>query len=493
MPVSDTTAEIVICGAGIAGIAAAYFLATQHNLTDILLVEQGDPLSLTSDKSTECYRNWWPGPGDAMVALMNRSIDLLEQIARATDNRIQMNRRGYLYATATPANVTVLRQTAEEAAALGAGALRIHGSRSIHEGHQGHEDRTAPDPPPASNTSPEAMYAAWQQMPYLPALAHGFEGQPDGADLILDPALIREHFPYLTERTIAVMHVRRAGWFSAQQLGMYMLEQAREQGVRLLRGEVVEVNTRDGQVRAVRIAAAGGTTTIATPRFVAAAGPLLPAVGRQLGVELPLFAERHIKATFNDHLGVVPRDAPLLIWADEVMLPWSDEERAMLAEDEQTRWLLGALPAGVHGRPEGQDSSARLLILWNQHLDPIEPAFPVPFEEHEFELALRGMAVMIPGLAQYIDRAPKPYVDGGYYTKTRENRPLIGPLPVEGAYIIGALSGYGVMAACAAGELVSCHVAGAALPGYAPAFLLARYDDAGYRKLLERWKSIGQL
>ena len=41
-------------------------------VTDVM----GAPLSLTSDKSTECYRNWWPGPGDAMVRLMNRSIDL---------------------------------------------------------------------------------------------------------------------------------------------------------------------------------------------------------------------------------------------------------------------------------------------------------------------------------------------------------------------------------------------------------------------------------
>ena len=53
-----------------------------------MLVEPGAPLALTSDKSTEAYRNWWPGPGDgAMVAFMNRSIDLLETIARATSNR----------------------------------------------------------------------------------------------------------------------------------------------------------------------------------------------------------------------------------------------------------------------------------------------------------------------------------------------------------------------------------------------------------------------
>src|SRR4051794_33760371 len=102
---ADSTAEVVICGAGIAGIAAAYHLAVKQDMDNIVLIEQDDPLSLTSDKSTECYRNWWPGPGDAMVALMSRSIDLLEEIARESDNRIQMNRRGYLYATAEPAQI----------------------------------------------------------------------------------------------------------------------------------------------------------------------------------------------------------------------------------------------------------------------------------------------------------------------------------------------------------------------------------------------------
>src|SRR5215831_11118087 len=97
---SAKTAEVVICGAGIAGIAAAYHLAVRRGITDIVLVDERPPLSLTSDKSTECYRNWWPGPGDTMVRLMNRSIDLLEELARESGNVFRMNRRGYLFATA---------------------------------------------------------------------------------------------------------------------------------------------------------------------------------------------------------------------------------------------------------------------------------------------------------------------------------------------------------------------------------------------------------
>src|SRR5438874_13647905 len=123
---SKHTSEVVICGAGIAGIAAAYHLAVRRGLTDVVIVDERPPLSLTSDKSTECYRNWWPGPGDDMVALMTRSIDLLEELARESGNVFRMNRRGYLFATADPARVRRFVTAAEEAAALGAGRARVH-------------------------------------------------------------------------------------------------------------------------------------------------------------------------------------------------------------------------------------------------------------------------------------------------------------------------------------------------------------------------------
>src|SRR4029077_11171537 len=118
--------KIVVCGAGIAGVAAAYYLAVEYGHDDIVLVEAAHPLSLTSDKSTEAYRNWWPGPDRAMTAFMNRSIDLIEGIGRATGNRINLNRRGYLFATADPSAVSRLQQSAMTAAAQGSGPLRLH-------------------------------------------------------------------------------------------------------------------------------------------------------------------------------------------------------------------------------------------------------------------------------------------------------------------------------------------------------------------------------
>ena len=79
------------------------------------------------------------------------------------------------------------------------------------------------------------------------------------------------------------------------------------------------------------------------------------------------------------------------------------------------------------------------------------------------------------------------------HEKTRENRLLAGPLPVDGAYVIAGLSGYGLMAAAAAAGLLADHMTGATLPPYAAAFSPARYDDPEYLKLLEKLDDSAQL
>jgi glycine/D-amino acid oxidase-like deaminating enzyme len=452
--------RIVICGAGIAGVAAAYFLAVEHGRRNVVLVEEGNPLSLTSDKSTEAYRNWWPGPDRTMTRFMNRSIDLMEGIARATANRINLNRRGYLYATADAGKVAWLHEMARMAEAAGSGAVRVHETASS---------------------------------PYVASPERGFDLPLTGADLVTDRALIRRQFPFLAPGTVAVVHARRAGWLSAQQLGMTMLEAARAHGVSLARGKVVGVKAGGGRVRAVDIVEPGGERrSLAASHLVLAAGPMLTEVAGLIGIDLPILAERHRKVSFPDPNGVM-RQAPMLIWLDEQHLPWSADERAALAEDDETQWLLGAFPAGVHGRPEGGGGAGSLLLLFNRDHGPCDVVFPLPEDPHYAEIALRGMATMVPGLAAYLGRNARPHVDGGYYVKTRENRPLIGPLPVEGAYVTGAFSGFGVMAACAGGELLARHITGEVLPDYAPAFLLSRYQDAAYCALLDNWGDGGQL
>lgn len=449
-------ADVVICGAGIAGISAAYYLAVKYGVRDIVLADPRPPLSLTSDKSTEAYRNWWPGPGDAMVRFMDRSINLLEALAEETGNRFLMNRRGYAFFTADPAGARTYEETGRMISALGAGPLRIQPGLD----------------------------------PYRPSPGEGFENEPTGADLVLDRALIRKHFPFINEDAIAMLHARRCGWLSAQQLGSYLLEEARKHGARLVPAEVTGVMLKDGRVAGVRV----GGETIATEAFVVAAGPLAAEVAAMMGIELPLHNELHGKISFADYLGVIPRDAPLMIWSDPVSLVWSDEERAALAADEETAWLAQTFPAGVHFRPEGGAESDMLLGLWTYDVEVTPPTWPPRFPEFYAEIVLRGLARMAPGLAAYIERPRKLYVDGGYYCKTPENRPVISPLPVTGAFITGALSGFGIMASQAAGELLAAYVTGGTLPAYSYAFHVARYDDPRYQAEMATWdSSAGQL
>ena len=452
--------KIVICGAGIAGVAAAYYLAAADESQDIVLIEEANPLSLTSDKSTEGYRNWWPGPDQAMTDFMNRSIDLMEGIARATGNRIAMNRRGYLFATARSEMAARFIGLGEQAEALGSGRLRVH-------------------------STPSASYR--------PSPEPDFEEAPTGADVITDQSLIRRHFPQLAPDTVAVLHARRAGWLSAQQLGMVLLEGARARGVKLVRAKVVGVRLVGGCVRAVEVEGQGGRQTLEASELVLAAGPRQKEVGALLGLDLPLSAERHQKISFADRLGAVPRTSPMLIWLDPQHLCFSAEEMGALGAEPETRWLTEEFPPGVHARPDGRGERGSLLILFNYDVHATEVVFPLPEAPHYAEIALRGATRMLPALAPYIGTGARPFIDGGYYIKTRENRPLIGPLPVDGAYITGAYSGFGVMAACAGAELLVRHMLKGALPSYAPAFLMSRYDDANYTASLERFGDGGQL
>ena len=454
-------AEVVICGAGIAGISTAYYLTVKQGIKDVVLVDNRPPLTLTSDKSTECYRNWWPGPGDSMVRFMNRSIDLLEELADESGNYFGMNRRGYFFLTSDPKQLKVYKESSKVISALGAGPVRYH------------EENLAN---------------------YRRPSEEGYRDEPDGADIVIGSSHIRQLFPFITEDVVAMLNPRRCGWLSAQQLGMYLLEMARKAGARLIEGKVTSVEVENGKVARVHLDVPGSSEQIRTSVFVNAAGPLINEIGQMINVQLPVFNELHGKISFSDFLSVIPRDAPMMIWSDPVKLPWTEEEEADLAAFDDTRWLTEIFPSGVHFRPEGLGDSPVVLMLWTYDLEVQDPVWPVTFDHSYSEIVLRGLSRMVPGLTAYFSRMGKPWIDGGYYCKTQENRPLIGPLPVKGAYIIGALSGYGIMASQAAGELLAKYIAGADVPDYALDFRLDRYEDPAYKALLDQWDpATGQL
>jgi glycine/D-amino acid oxidase-like deaminating enzyme len=427
--------SVVVVGAGIAGVAAAYHLAARRGVPDVVLVDEHEPLTRTSAVGTMGYRNWWPGPDDTMCRFVSRSIDLLEGMADESMNAFRLSRRGYLFATARADNVARLRETARAVSTFGMGELREHTDAATYE----------------------------------PARAEGYRDRPDGADLLLGDAA-RAALPYLAPETAAVLHVRRAGWMNAVALGAWMLRRAVGAGVTVVRGRVEAVDAAGGRVRGVRLA---DGRTLGCDQLVLAAGAGMPSALRLLGVELPLLLEAHAKMTFRDPLGAVPRHAGFLIWDDPV--------------DER--------PSGVHVRPVDGPHGDEAWLIWTYDTDVRdEPAWPPAFDPEHGEILLRGAARMLPALAAYRGRGAEGVVDGGYYCKTPENRPLVGPLGVEGAYVCGALSGYGIMASHAAADLLAAHLTGEALPDYAGAFLPSRYDDPAYRaRIAEGGALVGQL
>jgi glycine/D-amino acid oxidase-like deaminating enzyme len=389
-------ADIVIAGSGIAGVAAAHQLAVRAGVARVVLVDPREPLSLTSSKGTEAYRNFWPGPDDTMVRFMNRSIDLLDELDRETGHAFELNRRGYVFLTADPAEASRLRH---------------------HDG-------------------PTTTF-------------------------VDDGPTIRTRYPFVTDRARAMLHVHRAGYMNAAKLGACLIERGRAHGVQLVRDEVIELLVSNQRFVGVHLASG---SRVDAGAFVLAVGPLLPDWTERLGLDVPIVNELHGKIAFDDDAGVIPRDAPLMIWNDEIDLG-----------------ALGKFPAGVHLRPRGARS---VLGVWTYDTQIESAAFPPAFAPDYFDVVIRGLATMVPGLGAYYDRGPAAIVDGGYYCKTPDNRPLIGPTAIEGAYVLGALSGFGIMASQAAAALLATHMLDTPRPGYSAAFHPARFTDPAYLGML---------
>jgi glycine/D-amino acid oxidase-like deaminating enzyme len=121
--------------------------------------------------------------------------------------------------------------------------------------------------------------------------------QPTGCDLILDPAIIQNHFPYLSKETVALLHTRRCGWFSGQQFGRLLFEKATQAGVRFLNARVEAISLVDDRVDQVHLRKGRSTFKVASKIFVNAAGPHILQVALMLGIRLPVYNERRVQRT----------------------------------------------------------------------------------------------------------------------------------------------------------------------------------------------------
>jgi glycine/D-amino acid oxidase-like deaminating enzyme len=442
--------DVAIIGAGSVGLAVAYYLVTQQHVKNIGLIDSRDPMSLTSAQSGENYRNWWPHP--VMTAFTDHSIGLLEEIDRRSGGRVQMTRGGYALVTrrARPGD---LIEDLYRGYAANEAKIRIH-----------------------ENTS--AAYQPPKRMPWTEA--------PAGVDVLLDQALIRQTFPSYAPDVNTVIHIRRAGSISSQQLGQFMLESVRAEGGRLLRAEVRSITGNSPFI--LELNCEGKARTLRAQRVVNAAGPFLRDIGAMLGENIAVKCVYQQKIAFNDREQVIPRNMPFTIDLDGQVLSWTDEDRELLAGDPTSHHLIEPMNGGIHCRPDGASDGTWIKLGWafnaaasDPHSDePIDPQFP--------DTVLRGASRLNPGLSRYIGRLPRGTGHyGGYYTMTEENWPLIGRMKTEGAYVAGALSGFGTMAACSAGSLCAAWLAQGDLPDFAKSLSSDRYAD---RALMDQLASL---
>ncbi len=433
--------DVAIIGTGSVGIAVAYYLVRDHGVRRVALVDPLPPMSLTSAQSGENYRNWWPHR--VMTAFTDHSIDLMEQLDEASGGRVNMTRGGY-------ALVTRREQPQDLIDAL----------------HLGYAD------------SPGQIRLRYLENGYVEPRRMPWQGSPSGVDVLLDRALIRRTFPAFAEDIATVIHIRRAGSISAQQMGSLMLEAIREAGGTLIRGEVKSITGRTPFTLEIATPDSASTSILHADRIVNAAGPGLQDIATMLDEDLQVECVFQQKIAFTDTLQAVARHQPFAIDLDGQTLPWTEEDRALLASDPATRRLTEPMKGGIHCRPDGPVEGNWIKLGWAYNETPSDPHQPAPIDTQFPDSLIRAASRLQPKLAAYIGRLPRAMRHyGGFYTQTAENWPLIGPMATPGAFVAGALSGYGSMGACASGSLCAAWVVDQPVPAFARGLAPARRQD----------------
>ena len=456
------TIDVAVIGASIAGISVAYYLCQSSAIKTVALVDVGQSMAFTSAQSGENYRNWWPH--QTMTRFTDYSIDLMEKIARDSNNRLHLTRRGYVLATRATHTDPLIND--------------------LYRGYGQHDKDKA--------NCLIRIHSSNDHSRYQPSLSADWETAPEGVDVLQNRSLIHKFFPHYDETVTTLIHIRRAGDISSQQMGQYMLEQAKEQGLQRLSGKVVAI--KKAQDFILTINSNDHTQTLHAERLVNAAGPFVNEIASMLDIQLPVQNILQQKIAFPDSKNAIPRQMPFSIDLDQQLIDWSKEEYSLLAADEESAWLINTMPGGIHCRPDGGDKGTWIKLGWAYNNTPIQANWNPSLDKHFPEIVLRGAARLNPALKIYYDQLPSRLSHyGGYYTMTEENWPLIGPIGVTNAYVIGTLSGFGTMTACGAGALCAAMMAGTYLPDYANDLGLSRYDNVDLMTQLANLSSRGIL
>jgi glycine/D-amino acid oxidase-like deaminating enzyme len=439
--------DVLVIGAGIIGLASAYYLKKSNPKLTVTVIEQYHPMAFTSAQSGENYRNWWPHP--TMKLFVERSIQLMEELSIQTDDLINMNRRGYLLST-----------------------RKNDISEMIESLYKSFDDKTG---------QYFRHHLTEKHSKYEPTLSENWQDAPEGVDILQNTNLIRKHFPKFDRSVKNIIHIRKAGMLDSQQMATYMMESFKAAGGKRITGKVIAIDKKSHfEVSLSKSIATKEMIEhkIRAKKIVNAAGPFASSIAEMLGMALPVDNILQQKIAFPDTLKAIPRNQPFAIDLDSQYIDWDKDEVKELAEDPTYVWLTEEFPGAIHCRPEGGDHGNWVKLGWAYNTSAVSALTQPVLDDNYPEIVLRGAARLNPALKGYYTGLPRNMVHyGGYYTTTKENWPLIGKTEVDDFYINSAMSGFGTMAACASGELCAQWALDLERPDYANDLSLQRYEN----------------
>ena len=424
MNLKSNNKTIVICGAGIAGVATAYYISKFRKEERIVLIDKNQPLSFTTSKSGENFRDYWPHP--CMEKLSSRSIDLMKGLRKEFKTEtFDMNFSGYHFVS-----------------------------------HLKDQPIFADD---SSTDFQEKNIVDKNQ------------------------SSIQQKYPYLDDGIQKSVFIKNAGKIDVYQLGSLLLKEGRKNGVELISGEILNIKNNKSAIEIIL----SSTQSLRADQLVITAGPFINNIGKMIGLRFPISNILQRKFILPDPLNIIPSDMPFTIYADSQFLSWTQEEKTFFDNEIENQWLLKKFPGGIHIKPE---PGGKIKMGWAFQRKKEEPKWDFSTDDLFPQIVLKGASRFIPNLKSYEENIPTPLIQyAGYYTKTAENWPLIGPTKLDNVFVVGALSGFGTMTACAAGELCAKYIFGKDIPDFATYFTPNRYENLKILNEINAVKNDGQL
>ena len=109
--------DVVIIGGGVHGLAAAYYLARNHGITDVAVLDKGYLGGGGSGRNTAIIRSNYLTPDG--VRFYHRSVELYQHLAAELDFNVMFSRRGHLTLAHNDGSLRTMRWRAEVNKACG--------------------------------------------------------------------------------------------------------------------------------------------------------------------------------------------------------------------------------------------------------------------------------------------------------------------------------------------------------------------------------------